>query len=288
MGIVAKILKDSISDRGDRLTTFYLKYPRFIHAEFLRHRMISHSVMSSRAISTEKMIKKVEEDPVIPIHWGLNQKGMSASNELDEISQIVAKGKWLEARDNAVKSARELLNCNLHKQILNRILEPWLHIEEVVSGTDWGNFFNLRVHKDAQPEFQALAKEILLKYIDSKPTLLKFGEWHLPSIDESHINFNINDQLKISFAICARSSYATFEGNPDITKDIKLHDDLTGVFHISPAEHQGRPMTHTEYIEHATKYGSYSGNFCGWMQYRKLIPNENRKEFNPTKLLEAL
>lgn len=33
-GITASILADSVSTHGDRITTFELEYPRFIHSEF--------------------------------------------------------------------------------------------------------------------------------------------------------------------------------------------------------------------------------------------------------------
>lgn len=286
--IEAKIIADSISPNGYRLTTFYAKYPRFVHSELLRHRTISHSVMSSRAISIEKMIQKVKDEPVIPLHWGQNQKGMQAFREIDSINQMVAKTSWLEGRDKAIETAEKLNKLGLAKQIVNRVLEPYVYIEEVISGTDWGNFFNLRVHKDAQPELRELAIQIMKLYISNTPSLLQPGEWHLPSITEIHDGLDLKEKLKVSFAICARSSYATFEGSPSVQKDIDLHDRLTNVFHVSPAEHQGTPMTEKQLKEHNSKYGPYSGNFCGWIQYRKLLPNENRKEFNAEQLLKNL
>ncbi len=280
--IEAKILCDSISPIGYRLITWYLKYPRFIHAELLRHRMFSHSVMSSRAVKTERMIEKVMTEPVIPCHWGMNQKGMSAEKEIDDTDKINAQIRWLEARDNAVKSAEHFLKIGVHKQLCNRILEPFLHIEEVMSGTDYGNFFNLRVHKAAQPEFQELAKEMLIAYNSHTPTKLGYGKWHLPCIEEKHLNLTLSEKIAVSFARVARSSYANFDGDDSVEKDIALHDRLISMRHLSPAEHQAYTLTNQEIIYADT------GNYNGYMQYRKTLTHENQVEFDSEKLLQNL
>lgn len=274
--ITVKIIKDSINQDGNRLITWYLKYHRFIHAEFLRHRVLSHSVSSSRAITIQRMIDNVKENPAIPIKWGKNQKGMQAFEELDFTNQILSKGAWLEARDKAVESAERLANIGCHKQIVNRILEPFCFTEEVCSGTEWANYFNLRVSKFAQPEICELARLMLLEYQNSVPDKLEWGEWHIPFVsDETYKDIALFDKLRISTAICARASYATFKGKPDIQDDIKLHDNLVSSKHWSPLEHQ------------AISIPGIWGNFNGWRQYRKIFTNENQTDINP-KLLEEL
>jgi hypothetical protein len=67
--INAKIVADSLSIHGDRLTTLLITFPRFILAEVNTHRMLSKNTSSSRAIPFEKMIQSVEKDPFIPIAW---------------------------------------------------------------------------------------------------------------------------------------------------------------------------------------------------------------------------
>lgn len=135
MGYECRILLDSINTSGDRLTTFQITYPRFVHCELMTHRVFSRNSSSSRAIPIEKMIEQVENDPVIPVYWGKNQRGMQATEELTGVVRERAIEKWLDARDCAVDHAREMhLNC-VHKQIVNRILEPWMWITVLVSAT---------------------------------------------------------------------------------------------------------------------------------------------------------
>ena len=59
---------------------------------------------------------------------------------------------WRNAAKKAANSATTLLNLGLHKQIVNRVLEPFTYIDVVVTATDYANWFALRLDKDAQPE----------------------------------------------------------------------------------------------------------------------------------------
>ena len=156
--ITAKIIADSISViTGIRLTTMELSYHRYIHSEFMTHRMFSRNASSSRAIPIKKLLEQVKNDPMMPIHWGSNKPGMQAGEELKGEDLHVAQREWINAANNAVDTASHLQELGLHKQIANRLLEPFLAIKVVVTATEWENFFKLRIHKDAQPEIQELA-----------------------------------------------------------------------------------------------------------------------------------
>ena len=144
MTITAKIIEDSISPTRARLVTYQLRYPRFIHAELMTHRLFSRNASSSRAIPVQRLLADIEEDPAMPVHWGVNQKGMQAHEEMDAFQISAAKALWLEARDNALSYARALDGMGLHKQLTNRITEPWAHISVVCTATEWDNFFMLR------------------------------------------------------------------------------------------------------------------------------------------------
>ena len=74
--IEAKVILDSVSPAGKRITTLQLKYPRFIHSEFMTHRAFSRNAASSRAIPVLKRLDMMCQDPVIPLEWGLDQSGM--------------------------------------------------------------------------------------------------------------------------------------------------------------------------------------------------------------------
>jgi thymidylate synthase ThyX len=151
-----------------------------------------------------------------------------------------------------------------------------MHITTIVTATEWGNFFNLRAHPDAHPTFQALADAMLSAYTASVPVELEPGEWHLPFADKYvPEGLDILLLLKIVTARCARVSYMTFDGDIDHDKDYGLHDDLMQNGHMSPFEHAGR----------CEATASRSGNFIGYTQYRKLIPNEERVAFDPEALL---
>jgi len=288
--IEVDIIADSIGPNGIRLTTFVLKYPRFIHAEFMTHRVFSRNASSSRAIPVKKSIQMVMDNPVIPKAFTKNQKGMQGGEILtDEVHDKAVK-IWLKARDYMVECANELATLEVHKQYANRILEPFSTITVIMTATDLDNFFALRCHKDAQPEIHMLSDIMYEKYKAHLPQQLEVDCWHLPFVDDLAIQ-EIKDYFKISslkdsedamhlaikrsVARCARVSYLNHDGTATtVEQDLRLYDRLLGQvpIHASPAEHQAK-----------AQYGDVprelSGNLRGWIQYRKTLPNENITKF---------
>lgn len=274
--IKADIIADSINPAGRRVTTFILVYPRYILAELNTHRMFCRNSASSRAIPIHRMISSILHEPAMPVTWGQNGKGMQAKGELPKSRQWAAKLVWLMACYFACGVSWLLSKLGVHKQLANRVTEPWAHMTTILTATEFGNFFNLRCHPAAQPEFQELAFAMLDAYLWSKPKQLQPGEWHLPFADRYLTEGLTTEQLlKITTARCARVSYLNFEGNIDHAKDYKLHDDLQESGHASPFEHAAECQSDD----------SRHGNYVGWKPYRKLVPNENRVEFDPEKLL---
>ena len=138
-----KILADSIAN-GHRLTTFQLKYQRFILPEVNTHRVFSRNSRSSRATPIKKNIELVETKPWGPIEWGLNQKGMVAEKLLtDEQKLKHVQYIWASVANAVAKAAMDLDQNGIHKQIANRLLESFLPIETVLSSTEWDNFFHM-------------------------------------------------------------------------------------------------------------------------------------------------
>lgn len=263
MTISAKVIEDSISVDCPRLITMKLTYPRFIHAEFMTHRVFSRNASSSRAIPIEKMIDAILTDPAMPVHWGSNKPGMQAGAEVEQTGPVI--DTWLCARDHAVTQARIMSKFGLHKQIVNRILEPFAHITVVVTATDWDNFFALRRHTDAQPEIHALADAMWQAQQDSTPKRLFASDAHLPYL--SQIERHHEDRMKISAARCARVSYLTHDGKvPSTEADLALYDRLVGSapMHASPLEHQAQPDPWGVSPE-------LYGNLRGWIQFRKVV-----------------
>ncbi len=278
MTYAAKIISDSISREGVRITTMQLTYPRYIHAEFMTHRVFSRNASSSRAIPTAKLVENSLRDMVLPIKWGLNQAGMQAQDEeLSADDQEEAENIWRWMAEQCAYGVSELAKLGpinpetkrpvgLHKQWANRPLEWFGTITVVVTATDWDNFFQLRDHPMAQPEIHYLAKLMVQAQSDSTPVLLYEGEWHLPYVlQEEKDTLFLDELLKISTARCARVSYLTQEGTtPSIQKDLELYDRLVGSvpLHASPCEHQATPNSIST---------EYSGNFRGWIQHRKQL-----------------
>lgn len=285
-----KILADSFALSGKRLTTFELTYPRFVHAELMTHRSFSRNSASSRAIPNEKLRERIQNDPALPIWWGKNQSGMQAREELQMPELFDVQQKWLEARDVMLKYSEELSKLGLHKQITNRIIEPWMFITVIVSATEYSNWFHLRCHPDAQPEIKWVADEMKKQYDTHKPQEIQSGDWHLPLIndedriemdkvlrerykflkqeflgDEFDWHLKIQKELcKVSVGRCARVSYLTHDGKRDLNKDIELHNRLMTSGHWSPFEHVAQALDKPE----------WHGNFCGWKQFRKNYGNE--------------
>ncbi len=269
-GYEAEILADSINECGSRLTTFRLRYPRFIHSELMTHRTHSRNAGSSRAIPTKRFRKQVLKNPALPVHWGKIQKGMQADNQLKGIKCSLAKAVWNGARYPAVLAHWYLEKLDLHKQLANRILEPWMWMESIFTATEdgWNNWIFLRSHKDAQPEFQHLTNMIVDKYNSSKPKLLKNKEAHLPFYDsELDCKLEMEDIIKTCTGRVARVSYLTHSGKRDPKADIHLHDRL-----INTGEGQPKHLSPFEHIAFAISgVKNMSGNFSdGWVQYRKL------------------
>lgn len=261
----------------------------------MTHRVFSRNAGSSRARPSAKIIEQVRNEPWGPAHWGANQAGMQAHTELDELSMIHAKACWKMAAEEAANRATYMVEIGAHKQVVNRILEPYTFIDVVVTATDYANWFALRDHPAAYPEIQLLARGMRESMDASTPVLLRPGEWHLPYVDDQtcveiyrycKVGRITRDEpsakeilaiaQKVSTARCARVSYKAFDGDTaPIKKELELYDKLLGSHpvHASPAEHQATPDTwYGEY----TGWGSpeQHGNLTGWIQFRKSIPNE--------------
>jgi thymidylate synthase ThyX len=292
MTYAANILADSKSSDGVRLTTFEVTFPRIVLAEFNTHRMFSRNSASSRAIPVKKMIERVMENPYIPSTWGKNQKGMQAGEDVGEQTQGYAKEEWLAARDYAVDRAKALGDLGIHKQLTNRLLEPFMWHTAIVTATEWSNFFHLRNNKDAHPDIQIPARMMQELYDVNTPQPIGESDWHLPLVDDEDYEMAILsepgnplavlDKLKkISSARCARISYLTHDGKRDHDADVALHDRLLSSGHMSPFEHVARPMTISELEGYGPEdslvrdWPPFLGNFRGWVQYRKTIPNEH-------------
>lgn len=275
----------------ENLWTFELTYPRYIHSEFMTHRVFSRNASSSRAIPVRRMIEQVRENPVMPPKVFMNQKGMVGETEADEVTTTAFHVLWEEAADNACKTAEMMERLGIHKQHVNRILEPFQFIKVIVTATEWYNFFALRLAPDAQPEIRQLARviydemdryrnkevgvlEVSIPRKDCPDIFARMGadKVHtivsLPYITDEDIKEigkdNYHQLMKISAARCARVSYNNHDGSkPDLEKDMKLYDHLYEGRHLSPMEHAC--IQDPDYRKYA--------NLNGWKSLRYLVEN---------------
>lgn len=273
-GFMAAVIEDSVTEHGVRLPTFQLRYPRFIHSELMTHRVFSRNASSSRAIPIAKMIEQVRSAPAMPIHWGKNQPGMQAREQLTGDALAATRRMWLEAAMEAASTAEIMMRYGAAKQVVNRILEPFQWMHTIVTATEWDNWFELRDHGDADPNIELLAQLMRKALAGSTPTLrrrdrLDEAAWHLPYCSPvDRITLPVDVLRKVSAARCARVSYLTLDGlEPDTEKDLALYDRLVGSrpLHASPVEHQAYPLPLAS---------QWSKNFRGWRQHREIVEIE--------------
>ena len=293
MPISAKILANSINTRGERITTFEIELPKVLLAEFGTHRVISKNFSSSRAIPTKAFN---EADSFEPLYWGANQSGMVAKSE-EILEKEYARAIWLSHVDSCKETSKKLADLGLHKQWSNRMNDWHVMAKGVCTATEWGNFFKLRNHPDAQPEIHELARLMRIEMNTAPPPeQLSHGEWHLPYIDVSRDSkdrivysteidgvLSLDDAKMISASCCAQVSYR--KNDTSLEKARAIFDMLNigkqdKIPHFSPLEHQatpipeipsfGRGVTH---IDRNAKF--WSANFCGWVQYRQEVMDQD-------------
>lgn len=287
MSFSAVVMADSYSpDNDSRLITLEVTFPRFILAELNTHRVFSRNSSSSRAIPTWKILNEVRDNPFVPDVFGSYQPGMVSGDPLDDRSSAFSEFQWLEARDAAMYRAMHLVygedatdmfipfklgedvlpkevKNGAHKELVNRLLEPFMWQTAIISSTEWDNFFRLRCADNAQPQIRTLAQLMKIAIEESSPSDVRVGSWHIPFVSPDEMKtFDTADALLLSAGRCARVSYLNHHRDRDPSDDITLARRLLKDCHMSPFEHQARPLDVDE---------NPCGNFSGWMQQRHIF-----------------
>lgn len=323
----AEVILASKGPEQRPIYTVRLRYPRIIHGEIMTHRVFSRNARSSRAVPVKTMLNEVSNTPFVPWHWGKNQKGMQADEECNALvpmqeylrSPLIRnkpstielewvehprESAWLRSKTTAYKVAKAMMEAGYHKQIPNRLLEPFSWIDTLITSTEWDNFLWLRDHPDAEPHLQDLARLVHQAIEAAEVQDLGSGDWHLPYITKADFNYAIfraeEDMwewlCKISAARCARISYKPFDGDASYERELERYDSLVTAdrVHASPLEHQATPDRLVEEKYHYRPTGvdvenkigferklqkfwscpHLHGNFKGYIQFRKTIPNE--------------
>lgn len=276
--ITAKVILDSISEEGVRLTTLHLHYPRYILPEIDTHRMLSKNSRSSRARPVNSVMREVYDNPFIPSHWTAYQKGMQGQ-EITDPKAIEIYSDFVASLGKDIVDRIGLFNefCDkqgiprLHKQILNRYIENFASTDTIISGTDWKNFFDLRISDKAEPHIRELAEAMQKAMAESVPQVIVVGDYHLPYITADELYNHTMTQCKLaSVARCARVSYAPFgSSEPDFDKDLELGKTLLQDKHMSAFEHIATPLINS--------FGRTS-NFRGWKQFRQEVDDFSRED----------
>jgi hypothetical protein len=318
----ATMILKSISPDSIALRTLQLRYPRIIHAEFMTHREFSRNARSSRAVPATVMLSEVQSAPFTPDYWSQNQPGMQAANEEynapiflpfhpgtmrpsmeNELFAHTREQAWLLARDFSLTIAKAFAGAGYHKQIFNRVVEPYSYIDTLFSTTSLANFNHLRRDKAAEPHMRDLAEAIYIADNESPAQYTEYSEWHLPFMapvdyenivritddyydqmaqarDNSGINVSTGHYIAIACSVdrCKRISYKPFTTAKEIDEEVKGHDALirANPVHATPTEHQATPDKRQwkSGAEGAWTHPLHHGNLIGWRQYRKMIPNE--------------
>lgn len=280
--IKVKIIADSINAyNGVRITTFEYEAPKFLLQEINTHRTFSRNAASSRAIPVKTILKQIWKNPFTPTYWGKNQSGMQADLQMDGFKLSVAKLLWNASSKGACVFAYALSKLGMHKQIVNRIIEPWVLVKGVITATELDNWYDLRLHADAQPEIQDLSKKMHSAQVASTPRILYQNQWHVPYVTtvndgigematqryfSGETELSLEDALKISSSCCAQVSYR--RNDTSLEKAKMIYDRLVSArpLHASPFEHAAVAVPSSREVFYA--------NFRGWKQYRKTIESQ--------------
>ena len=248
----AVLLAHSAPPNGHELVTFLLpRLPKPLFGQLAKHRMLSMSAASSRAVPLERLIQEVLEDSFVPT-WTAKQSGMGGQEISDTRITGPLGAVWRNHRTDAINAALRLHRSGAAKEVCNRLLEPFARLPVVVTGTQWENFYRLRTHEGAQADLRQTALEMQLLVQESTPKPLRWGEWHVPFGRD----LPLDDALTCSAAACARCSYMNHGGEFSLEKDRALASKLAHDRHMTPFEHQAEAVP-----------GAYA-NFRDWRSRR--------------------
>lgn len=284
----AKVIADSVSPKGVRLTTLEIVMHRFVLAESNTHRTFSRNSSSSRAVPVRKQLQKYLEDPAYPIEWPAEQSGMQGGELLEGPDWNRAVELWSDVQNYTYSRIRNYLTDvdqekgkALHKSLLNRLLEPMQWHTVVVTSTRWENFFNQRLAPEAMPEIRVAAEKMKVALNHSEPRDLQASEWHLPYLSDDERGVALGDAVRISAARCARVSYERQGDMRKYIEDLDLYERLADNLHMSPLEHICTPDPRIDYLGSFTArdillpthltHAQCQNNTPGWIQLRQIV-----------------
>lgn len=273
--VSAKVVAHSKSSvTGKELITFEWEYPRIILSEVNTHKALNKNASSSRAIPVATINNQVRNNPAMPVRFGKKNSGMQDAGvhdalikfQLGTIEGEYTPEEFWQLGANIVADISDAFDAaGYAKQVCNRWTEVAQRMKQVVTGTEFNNFFWLRDHHMADPTIEALAKAAKQAMGASEPVVLQPGEWHVPYyvdgywkpastgrttngpvVVDKHGN-TLADALTISASCTAQVSYRklddTMEKARGVVSRLNLHgEEPDDPVHASPLEHQGTPI----------------------------------------------
>ena len=206
------------------------------------------------------------------MNWEANYSRGVCLHWRDLIDEYMEHYKADDVEENGMPS--------IHKQNANRLLEPFMWHEALVTSTYWKNFLDLRISDGAQPEIKALA--ILVRAVLHGHTPSQ--SWvHLPFGDPTSLPVDdwtaTSEALLSAASECARISYkdrSSMKNNDNSALGRKLLEQR----HMSPFEHIAFDMESsvvkdspelTPLVEAVESHGSQSNLSPSWTQYRRIV-----------------
>lgn len=215
---------------------------------------------------------KFIQDKIETMNWSANYTSMIVHNWRELIDDYMEHYKADDVDEYAMPS--------IHKQNANRLLEPFMWHEALVTSTYWKNFLDLRISDGAQPEIKALAVLVRAVLHEHTPT----PSWiHLPFGDPDALPLDdwgkTSDALLAAASECARISYkdrSSMKNNDNSALGRKLLEQK----HMSPFEHiafdaESDAMKSTNELtplrEAVEAHGTQSNLSPSWIQYRRVV-----------------
>lgn len=266
--VKSEVILRTKNKKGFIATTFVVEFPRIILPEVLTHRAWSRNTSSSRAVPFKKVLEQVINNPFVPVYWQKSHTGMQGNEYFTGEYEARLKKMWIKYRSECINTAIKLNALNVSKQIVNRILEPFVLCKMIITTGEEGliNFFNLRCpiyecKKDqkklditksksmAEVHMQLLAQSMYLSVNNSN---IVRSDTHIPFYDD----------IKESVEACARVSYNKIESSKN-----NLFQLLLNQRHMSPFEH----------VLFSTDDKERYYNMQGWKSLRYRIEQEKLK-----------
>lgn len=261
----AEVIADSISDVGHRITTLKVIYPHAVHKDLLRHRCMNRNVESFRAQHPEAIIANLKAGYGFkPDVFASRIAGMGQGEELAE--QETANRLWNAHVKHSTMIAEGFLELGIAKQQVNFLLQDLCPLTEIVTATDWSNFYALRCETKAdgspvaRPEVYKTAVAIRDAIGGSSPVILRPGEMHLPMLTSKELDqlykaidpwqeqiYPVGPEgywVYVSAGRCARISFGDYRWWEEVPeKSYTRAERLIQAGHMSPFEQQAKPFS---------------------------------------------